>query len=153
VARDPRRLALDYLAGHNVMTLATSGADGVWAAAVFYASAGFDLFFISAGHTRHGQNLAANPRAAAAIHEDYADWMAIRGVQLEGGVVLLAGHEQQAAMAVYQAKFPYVAAPADERMRAALPRMGWYRLRPVRLYWIDNSQGLGHRDEIDLFGG
>jgi uncharacterized protein YhbP (UPF0306 family) len=143
-------LALDYLAGHNVMTLATFGEGGSWAAAVFYASAGFDLFFISAGHTRHGRNLAANPRAAAAIHEDYADWTAIRGIQLEGSVVQLAGDERQAAMAAYQAKYPYVASPADERMRAALPRMGWYRLRPERLYWIDNSQGLGHRDEVEL---
>jgi len=25
----------------------------------------------------------------------------------------------------------------------------WYRLEPQRLYFIDNSRGFGHRDEIE----
>ena len=32
-----------YLAGHHVMTLATHGPEGPWAAAVFYAWTGRDL--------------------------------------------------------------------------------------------------------------
>ena len=38
--------AAAYLAGHHVMTLATQGADGPWAAAVFYASDGASLIFL-----------------------------------------------------------------------------------------------------------
>lgn len=83
--------AREYLAGHNVMTLATHGPMGLWAAAVFYVNDGWQLYFLSAGHTRHATNLAASPRVAATIQEDYADWEAIKGIQLEGTVRLLEG--------------------------------------------------------------
>ncbi|MCI0394104.1 MAG: pyridoxamine 5'-phosphate oxidase family protein [Chloroflexi bacterium] len=142
-----RQAALAYLAGHQVVTLATTGPLGLWAAAVFYASDGFELVFLSAGHTRHGQNLAANPRAAATIQEDYRDWPEIKGIQLEGPVRQLAGAERAAAIALYQAKYPFVAA-ADAPLQSALARVNWYRLTPDRLYFIDNSKGLGHRDEV-----
>ncbi|MGD8806327.1 MAG: pyridoxamine 5'-phosphate oxidase family protein, partial [Chloroflexota bacterium] len=69
-----RDQALTYLDQHTVMSLATYGRQGLWAAAVFYANDGFDLYFLSAGHTRHGQNLSDNPRAAATIQENYTDW-------------------------------------------------------------------------------
>jgi hypothetical protein len=44
-----------YLAGHHVMTLATQGGEGPWAAAVFYASDGASLIFLSAPNTRHAE--------------------------------------------------------------------------------------------------
>jgi uncharacterized protein YhbP (UPF0306 family) len=87
--RNPRDLALAYLANHQVMTLATTGPRGVWAAAVFYVNDGFDLIFLSAGHTRHAQNMTAVPHIAATIQEDYRDWQQIQGIQLEGSVSLL----------------------------------------------------------------
>ena len=34
----------------------------------------------------------------------------------------------------------------------ALARVRWFRLVPEHLHFIDNSQGFGHRDEIDLTG-
>lgn len=148
-ADSPRQAALDYLRDHQVMTLATVGDAGVWAAAVFYANDQFDLFFLSAGHTRHAQNIAANPRIAAAIHEDYRDWPAIKGIQLEGTAAQLEGDAKEKAVRLYRRKYPFLA-QADEVMQAALDQVNWYRLRPERLYFIDNSRGLGHRDEIDL---
>ena len=54
-----RSLALDYLNSHHVLTLATHGPEGVWAAAVFYTNDGFRLYFLSAGHTRRARNMAA----------------------------------------------------------------------------------------------
>ena len=92
---DAARRALAYLAEHHVMTLATHGPLGLWAAAVFYASDGFQLYFLSAGHTRHAQNMAASPRVAATIQEDYDDWTAIQGIQLEGTARPLAGLRQK----------------------------------------------------------
>ena len=68
-----RGRALDYLAGHNVMTLATHGPEGPWAAAVFYVSDGFDLYFISSPGSRHSRNVAAQAAAAATVQEDYRD--------------------------------------------------------------------------------
>jgi uncharacterized protein YhbP (UPF0306 family) len=149
VARDPRQLALAYLAAHQVMTLATSGPQGVWAAAVFYVNDGFDLTFLSAGHTRHAQNFSAVSHAAATIQEDYRDWEEIQGIQLEGKVLLLRDVSRETAVARYLQKYPFLA-KADDKMQTALTKVNWYHLQPERLYFIDNSLGLGHRDEIPL---
>jgi uncharacterized protein len=142
----PEAAALAYLQRHHVMTLATQGPLGLWAAAVFYASERFDLYFLSAGHTRHAQNLAADPYVAATIQEDYHDWPAIQGIQLEGDIVLLADEAQAAAITLYQQKYPFIA--ADPVLQAAFTRVNWYRLHPQKLYFIDNSRGFGHRDQI-----
>lgn len=146
---DVRQLALNYLEHHQVMTLATVGHQGVWAAAVFYVNKGLDLFFLSAGHTRHAQNMHTNPKVAAAIHEDYEDWPAIKGIQLEGRVEELQGESRRAAMALYQTKYPFIA-EAEPQIQTALTTVNWYRLSPERFYFIDNSRGFGHRDEIGM---
>lgn len=142
-----RKAALAYLRNHQVMTLATSGGDGIWAAAVFYVNDGFDLYFLSAGHTRHARHIAANGRVAATIQEDYAGWEAIKGIQLEGTARSLEGAERETAILLYEEKYPFVAR-ADQELQAALARVDWYRLRPTALYFIDNSRGFGFRDRV-----
>lgn len=146
-ASDTRPLALAYLRQHTVMSLATYGPMGLWAAAVFYANDDFALVFLSAGHTRHGQNIAANPWAAATIQENYKDWPEIQGLQLAGTVELLAGKEKTAATASYKAKYPFLASSGDI-VQAAIKKVNWYRLIPQQLYFVDNTKGFGHRDEI-----
>jgi uncharacterized protein YhbP (UPF0306 family) len=128
------------------MSLATQGPLGLWAAAVFYANDQFDFYFLSAGHSRHARNLAAHSQAAATIQEDYHDWPSIQGIQLEGEVVLLEGEARATAVALYLQKYPFIA--DDPTLEAAFARVNWYRLRPTRLYFIDNSRGFGHRDQI-----
>lgn len=149
VAEGARQAALAYLQTHQVMTLATVGEEGVWATAVFYASQEFDLYFLSAGHTRHAQNFHYQPHIAAAIQEDYKDWTAIKGIQLEGKVAQLDGAELEVALSLYRAKYPFLAQDTPQ-IQAALTKVNWYRLRPTRLYFIDNGRGLGHRDVVDL---
>jgi len=147
---EARARALAYVAGHHVMTLATHGPEGVWAAAVFYAHDSFRFVFLSAGHTRHAQNMAAAPDVAATIQSDYDDWTAIKGIQLEGTVEQLDGARRAAALAIYAARFDFVGRPVATIERA-LARVNWYELRPRRLYFVDNAQGFGHRDEIGLY--
>lgn len=147
--RDPRKLALDYLATHQVATLATNGPEGLWAAAVFYVNDGFDLIFLSAGHTRHARNVTAVPHVAATIQEDYREWQQIKGIQLEGQVSLLTNVSRETSIARYLQKYPFLA-KADAIMKDALAKVNWYCLQPERLYFIDNSLGLGHRDEVAL---
>jgi uncharacterized protein YhbP (UPF0306 family) len=141
-----------YLRAHNVMTLATHGPEGLWAAAVFYVHENFDLYFLSSPSTRHSLNLAANPRVAVTIQEDYDDWRAIKGIQLEGNVTRLEGLEQARAILLYGKKFSIVGniARAPAKIARAFSRVAWYRLTPTRVYFVDNSQGFGHRDEIAL---
>ena len=137
-----------YLATHQVMTLATTGPEGIWAAAVFYAhDAQFNLYFLSAGHTRHAQNMAQTPQVAVTIQEDYADWSNIQGVQLAGTAVLLKGDLRQQAIDRYQAKFPFLA-KAPPPIQAAFQKVNWYQVNPTELYFVDNSKGFGHRDQL-----
>ncbi len=144
-----RQQVLDYLGQHTVMTLATMGQDGPWAAAVFYCTREFDLFFLSAGHTRHALNLASNPKVAATIQENYHDWTEIQGIQLSGLVEVLAGNDRELAIALYEQKYPFLIT-ASPVIREGLQLLNWYRLAPDKLYFIDNRKDFGHRDEIDL---
>jgi len=155
---DLRATILQYLKEHNVATLATYGQGGPWAAAVFYVNdEDFSLYFLSNPETRHGRDLAANPQVAAAIHEDYRDWRRIKGVQLEGQAGLVTSPLELAkAWSLYLAKFPFVKgflrAPG-EFLEEYAPRMGhvrFYRLVTIRLWFTDNEQGFGHREQLLL---
>ena len=146
---DIRRSALAYLESHWVMTLATSGAEGPWAAAVFYASQEFELVFLSADRTRHIHDLAHNARVAATIQEDYREWTEIKGIQMEGLVHKLTGDDRKSAVSMYQDKYPFIVS-AGAQIQSAIMGVSWFRLVPDHLYFIDNSLGLGHRDAIDL---
>lgn len=142
----------EYLTGHHVMTLATQGAEGPWAAAVFYASDGCSLIFLSSPRSRHCRNLALDARCAATIQEDYRDWARIKGIQLEGRVRELDGEEESRARCLYGEKFPIVGPLANlpPPIVEALARVRWFRLVPERFHFLDNSKGFGHRDEIAL---
>ena len=106
---DLRQQIVDYLHSHNTMTLATTQGDLPWAATVFFASEDLHLYFFSAPDSRHCQNLAANPRVAVTIQEDYRDWRKIKGIQLEGRVALVEGVlEKTKAMAIYATKYPKI---------------------------------------------
>ena len=73
-----------YLQRHHVMTLATCGVDGPWAAAVFYVNVGPTLYFLSSPSSRHCRHLGHDPRCAAAVQDDTGDWTQVKGIQLEG---------------------------------------------------------------------
>lgn len=155
---DLRAIILQYLKDHNVATLATYGQGGPWAAAVFYVNdEDFSLYFLSNPETRHGRDLAANPRVAAAIHEDYRDWRRIKGVQLEGQAGLVTNPLELArAWSLYLVKFPFVKeflrAPGEflEEYAARMGRVRFYKLVTTKICFTDNERGFGHRDELML---
>lgn len=141
-----------FLDSHNVMTLATQGEDGPWGAAVFYAWTGSEFVFLSAPHTRHAEQLARDPRCAATIQDDTADWKAVKGIQVEGRVERLEGKAATRARSAYGVKFP-IALPGGTvplAIAEALSRVAWYRLVPLRMYFIDNAKGFGQREVIEF---
>jgi uncharacterized protein YhbP (UPF0306 family) len=140
----------DYLGQHHVMTLATQGSDGPWAAALFYVRDGDDLIFVSSPSSRHCRDLALQPRCAATIQSEATDWRGIQGIQIEGAASELHAGERERAERLYGERFPFVrpgSAPAA--IVLALARVRWYRLRISRLYFIDNQRGLGQRLQFD----
>ena len=137
------------------MTLATCSGDLPWAATVFYASEDLRLYFFSAPDSRHAQNLASNPRVAVTVQEDYKDWRKIKGIQLEGQVALVDGVIEKAkAMAVYAVKYPEViklfADPSSGIFHKAFLKVKFYCVTPEKVFFIDNEQGFGKRQELAL---
>jgi uncharacterized protein YhbP (UPF0306 family) len=147
-----REKVLSYLGTHNVMTLATRGPAGPWAAAVFYANRDFTLYFLSSPDSRHARDLARDPRVAAAIHEDYRDWREIQGIQLSGRVERLEGTAREAALGCYRAKFAFLDSPSAEMapVLAALEKVACYQLTPSEAHFVDNPAGFGLRARVPL---
>ena len=147
-----REEVLSYLGRHNVMTLATCGPAGPWAAAVFYANLDFTLYFVSSPESRHGLDIAREAQVAAAIHEDYREWPAIQGVQLSGHVERLEARARDAALACYRAKFGFLDHPtaALAPVLVALDKAACYQLTPSEAYFVDNPAGFGRRARVPL---
>lgn len=141
---DLRDDALAVVAACRVVTLATRGPEGPWAAPVFYAPEGFDLVFVSSPRSRHAVHLAADPRCAAAIYPEPGDWRDIRGVQMAGRVEELNGPAKTAAIARYLRRFPFVdPRRAPEVVRTALERVAWYRFHAEEVHLVDDRRGFG----------
>jgi uncharacterized protein len=157
IMSDVKHQIVDYLQDHNTMTLATSAGNVPWAATVFYASDDLRIYFFSAPDSRHCQNLSANSRVAVTIQEDYKDWREIKGIQLEGKVVLVDGVLEKAkAMTIYARKYPEViklfSDPASGVFYKAFLKVKFYCVVPEKLFFIDNEQGFGKRQELVLDG-
>jgi uncharacterized protein len=148
-----KQQVLSYLETHNTMTLGTCSGDVPWAATVFYASDDLRLYFFSVPDSRHCQNLAANPRVAVTVQEDYHDWQKIKGIQLEGTAILVDSIIEKAkAMAVYARKYPEVIRlftnPASGLFYKAFLKVKFYCVVPQKLFFIDNEEGFGKRQEL-----
>ncbi|HSE88197.1 MAG TPA: pyridoxamine 5'-phosphate oxidase family protein [Candidatus Binatia bacterium] len=155
MADELKQQVLSYLEMHNTMTLGTCSGDVPWAATVFYASDDLRLYFFSVPDSRHCQNLAANPRVAVTIQEDYHDWRKIKGIQLEGTVTLVDSIVEKAkALAVYARKYPEVIKlftnPASGLFYKAFLKVKFYCVVPQVLFYIDNEQGFGKRQELAI---
>lgn len=145
-----RERVLALLGEHHVMTLSTIGADGPWAAAVFYAHEDLRLYFLSSPTSRHAENLARDARAAATIQRDYDDWPGIRGLQLEGTVREVARADEARVRALYQERYPLIGGGAGvpRKLLEALDKIRWYEFVPKDIHLIDNTLGFAHREHL-----
>src|SRR5262249_2298800 len=141
-----RRAVAEYLETRHTMSLATYGAEGLWAAPVFYVSRDLEISFLSSVRSRHAKNIASNPRVAATIHDDVAHWRGIKGIQLEGlAEPVLDAIARGEALRTFRYRYPFVETlwgeSADgERLIAASDSHHVYRVRPDRLYFIDHDR-------------
>jgi uncharacterized protein YhbP (UPF0306 family) len=146
----------ELLSAQSTLTLATCGADGPWAAAVFFASDDdLNLYFVSDPRTRHGRDLLALGRCAGAVQPDCDHWGDIRGVQLEGAVCVLDGDARDRALQCYLTKFPRIRRlyehPNDDGealIASRLRQASLFRLVPERIRLIDNGRGFGFKAEL-----
>ncbi len=131
----------------RALTLATLDPDGApRATPLFFAfQPDLALLFLSDPDSAHMRNLARDPRAAVGLYPEVADWQEIRGLQMKGVVALVPQAERKAAMAVYQARFPFLEALAE-----AVEAAGLYRFIPRWVRLIDNRRGFGFHQEWAL---
>jgi uncharacterized protein YhbP (UPF0306 family) len=148
-----KRRIEELLSEQPVLTLAVADAEGLWAAPVYYAAAGFDLYFVSDPASRHCRAAAEGRTVAGSVHDDSEGWEKIRGLQMEGTVALVAGAELQNTMRLYVARFPFTGVFFEQfdklgpelARRAAAVR--FFRFRPRRVVLVDNTVHFGFHAE------
>jgi uncharacterized protein YhbP (UPF0306 family) len=145
-----------FLAAHTTLTLATIGAEGPSAAAVFYAhDVALTLYFLSEDKTHHAQDLRGDPRAAATIQTDGQNWRDIRGLQLRGRAEPVPAPAMAHAAAVYGRKFAFVGtllagAEGSAVLTGPLARARFWRFVPTWFRLVDNTVRFGHKAELHL---
>ncbi len=143
-----------FLAQRSTATLATCGADGPWAADVFFASLGLSLCFLSDPDTLHGRHIGAGNSVAVTVHGEYWHWMEIKGVQMVGWCYPAEGEHAQTALQAYTSKFPFLSqlmgGPVDLGTLAERFSARVYIVEPRWIRWIDNSRGFGFKADISL---
>jgi len=146
--RDEQLDNLSELLSLSTLTLATTNGEGEPHAAPVYFAADADLsfYFFSAPDSRHGQDLASNPHAAAAFYPACFGWQEIRGVQMHGAACIVeAGATWEKAWELYQAKFPFVTA-----LRSEISRNSLYVFTPSWIRLVDNRRRFGYKREWTL---
>ncbi len=146
--RAAKRVRPDGLLGERtVLCLASSSRRGPWCAPLFFApiDGGARLVFVTDPRSRHCRELAADPRAAAAVWFETTDATQVRGVQLAGRVVALAGRDERRARTAFLRRHPR-AAP----FLAARPNERFFAFAVARAKVTDNRRGFGFKAEFEL---
>jgi len=157
MSQDPARLreiCLSLLEENRIMTLATFGEDGPWAAPVIYAwethSTSIALYFMSRLSTRHVRHCLDAPRVAVAIHPN--ETRPLRGLQAEGRVEMLRGKEALRVIRIYIRRFPRA------KKRFSIPAvleesldLRFFRFLPERIFVLSEKHfGWGNRYLLEL---
>lgn len=156
MSRELEQQVSGFLAAHHVMSLATFGSSGPHAANLFYACDGLALIWVSDSDTRHSKDIEADPRVAVTIAPDYADFAAVRGVQIEGRARRVVDEAERARLlAQLEARYPFLKqlSSGPAKLREAYARTAVYRLQPSRIVLIDNSKGFGHKETLEIASG
>jgi uncharacterized protein YhbP (UPF0306 family) len=155
--RDALRAEIEaFLAAHHTVSLATVDDQGLpHAANVLYALDGLALYWMSDTNTRHSRHIEARLRVTATVAPDYADFRLIRGLQIFGTARRLASGESLATARRMVSRYGFLAELANgpAALRAAFEKAGFYCLEPERITLIDNTQGFGHKETLELGGG
>jgi uncharacterized protein YhbP (UPF0306 family) len=149
----PSEAALRILKTHTVFTLATEYQGEPHAVSLMYVNEGFTLFWVSDPRSRHSLALAESSRAAVTVADHFTDFRDIEGLQSLGtahrvadkaagtrGFRLLADR--------YRFLSEFLTGPASLARRLELAAV--YRFEPDEMTLIDNTQGFGHKDAVQL---
>lgn len=140
----------------KVMTIATVWDHGVWSAPVYYLYMDRAFYFFSSTSSRHIMGATSSPlKVAASIFQDDASFRNIKGVQMRGGVKIVADKKQALAGAVaYAEKFGIHGSAMSPRDTLSFLkqhyRASFYKFVPVEVIYMDNTVRIGFKEEIIL---
>lgn len=125
-----------FIRRHHVLTLATSGGEGIWCSNIFYAyDPGRNRFvFTSDDHTRHVRQAAEEGRVAASVVLESRVVGRLQGLQITGRL-RRAEDDEERARKIYLKRFPY----------AALAELHLWILDPEHFKFTDNTLGFGKK--------
>lgn len=144
-----RKLMLDLIEAHSVLTLATLREDG-WpqATTVAYANAGMTLFAAVGADSQKLRNIRRSERVSLTINTVVPDWGRLQGLSMAAAAEVIESRtDMQQAARLLKKKFPVLAEFSDlERDR------GWAFLRivPKIVSVIDYTKGFGHTVLVKL---
>ena len=142
-----------FLRACHVVSLATVADGAAHAASVMYAVEDLSIYWTSDPGSRHSLAIERDPRVAATVAPDYADFRLVRGVQIAGRARRLDDATEAAyAGELLRRRFPFLRElqSAPTAMRAAIDKAAYYRLDPETITLIDNSKGFGNRRTLRI---
>jgi uncharacterized protein YhbP (UPF0306 family) len=153
VMPDPRDILKEHLANTAVMQLATCADNEPWACNLhFYSDDDLNIYWISSQESLHSQQIAANPKVAAAIltHANTPGENYVVGMSIGGTAELLDETEVDAVNEAYCAKHTRLPEEVREQVRGEAANK-FYVLRPNKIILIDSLNFTGSpRQEIKL---
>ena len=94
-------------------------------------------------NTRKLTHIKNNPKVAFTIDEDCLELPKIQGVQMEGTATVLSEKADiEKAGGLLGQKFGEMEIPF-------MDEMVFVKVEPIEAFFIDNTQGFGHRDNVD----
>jgi len=154
---DLQSLARELIDSESTMALATAGAEGAWAAPVYFVFFRGAMYFFSDSDSRHIQESQESGQAAATIYPFVSSWQEIRGLQMSGRIrKVRPGPKAFGAVRAYVAKYPFTREFFDPREDLDLEkfakrfRVRFYRFEPDLVLYMDNRIRFGFREAIQL---
>ena len=154
---DLKSLTERLLTEQSTLTLATAQADKPWAAAVYYVSRGFTLYFFSDPASRHIRESLKSSQASGVISVPASTWKEIRGIQASGTISLVPpGMESIQSLRAYLKKYPFTKDFFNSKQELNLSaimnrfKVRLYRFQPNVLYYLDNHIRFGFRERVEL---
>ena len=150
-------MARSLASDQSTMTLATASNDEAWAAPVYYVLFKSAFYFLSDPKSRHIEEALQSGQSSAAVHAAASTWQEIRGLQMSGVVVPIAGGiEALQALKDYLKKYPFtkelIGKNAVPDITSFRERFGvrLYKFNPSLVYYLDNRIRFAFREAVTL---
>lgn len=143
-----RRVILDLLADHRIMTIATLRPDG-WpqATTVGYAYDGLILYFLCAPESQKAANLARDDRVSLTIDHDTDQVLDIKGLSMAAHATAVTDPgEARRAMDLLLSRYSEQEGLPLEVPDASEVRI--FRVVPTVISVLDYAKGFGHADLV-----